>query len=42
VYASTRKQRADAVRRFARFVGSYPWQWTPADVEEWTAELRGG
>ena len=27
---------------FARFVSSYPWQWTPADVEEWTAELRGG
>ncbi|SDT71687.1 tyrosine-type recombinase/integrase [Actinoplanes derwentensis] len=40
--ASTRKQRADSVGRFARFVGSYPWQWTPADVEEWTAELRGG
>ena len=39
---STRKQRTDAVRRFARFVGSYPWQWTPADVEEWTAELHGG
>ncbi|WP_449191957.1 tyrosine-type recombinase/integrase [Actinoplanes subglobosus] len=40
--ASTRKQRTDAVRRFAQFVGSYPWQWTPVDVEEWTTELRGG
>ena len=35
--ASTRKQRVEAVRRFTRFVGSYPRQWTPAGVEEWTA-----
>ena len=40
--ATTIKQRAFAVRRFHRFAGDYPWQWTPADVEEWTSELVGG
>jgi site-specific recombinase XerD len=31
---------ARIVRRFARSVGSYPWQWTPADLERFMAELR--
>lgn len=30
------------MRRFATFAGQYSWQWTPADVEEWTAELVAG
>jgi site-specific recombinase XerD len=29
-----------AVRRFATFTNDYPWVWTPADVEEFFAELR--
>jgi integrase/recombinase XerC len=29
-----------AVRRFAEFTNDYPWAWTPADVEEFWAELR--
>jgi integrase/recombinase XerC len=29
-----------AVRRFAAFTNDYPWVWTPADVEEFFAELR--
>ena len=36
----TRAQRADVVRRFVAFTGSWPWQWTPSDVEDWTAHLR--
>ena len=30
------------VRRFAGFCGSLPWEWSPADVEEWTTELVSG
>lgn len=30
------------MRRFAAFTGQYPWHWQPADVEEWTVELRSG
>jgi len=29
-----------AVRRFAGFTNDYPWVWSPADVEEFFAELR--
>jgi hypothetical protein len=29
-----------AVRRFAAFTNDYPWAWTPADVEEFWAQLR--
>jgi integrase/recombinase XerC len=28
------------VRRFAEFTGAWPWQWTPAQVEDWIS--RGG
>src|ERR1700730_8488413 len=31
---------ARIVRRFGKSVGSYPWQWTPADLERFMAELR--
>ncbi len=34
--------RVATVRRFAAFTGEYPWRWQPADVEEWTLELRRG
>jgi integrase/recombinase XerC len=35
----TIKTRASQVRRFADFSGTPPWEWTPADVEEWTTAL---
>lgn len=38
----TIEQRTCLVRRFLKFTNDYPWQWGPADVEEWTAELVGG
>ena len=28
------------VRRFAEFTNEYPWQWSPADLEEFSASLR--
>ena len=34
-------QRVCVVRRFLMYTNEYPWQWGPADVEEWTAELVG-
>ena len=37
----TIEQRHQLVRRFLAFTNDYPWQWGPADVEEWTAELVG-
>jgi integrase/recombinase XerC len=30
------------IRRFERFTGQYPWQWTPADGEAFIDDLRGG
>jgi integrase/recombinase XerC len=33
----TIEQREAFVRRFQRFTNDYPWNWTPADVEEWFA-----
>jgi len=29
--------RERVVRRFAEFTGAWPWEWTPAQVEAWTA-----
>lgn len=40
--AQTIKARASQVRRFADFCGSPPWEWSPADVEEWTTSLVSG
>lgn len=38
----TIRARERHVRRFAEFCGSYPWDWTPGDVEEWTTQLLSG
>lgn len=38
--SGTRLQREDVVRRFVAFTGAWPWQWSPSDVEDWTAQLR--
>mgnify|MGYP003382356055 FL=1 len=40
--APTIKTRASQVRRFADFCGTSPWEWGPADVEEWTTSLVSG
>jgi len=32
--------RVRLVRRFAAFTGAWPWQWTPAQVEDWVASGR--
>ncbi|WP_091969924.1 tyrosine-type recombinase/integrase [Propionibacterium cyclohexanicum] len=40
--AKTIGARLVQVRRFAGFCGSLPWEWTPADIEEWTTELVSG
>ena len=40
--AQTIKTRASQVRRFADFCGTSPWEWSPADVEEWTTSLVSG
>ncbi len=29
--------RVRLIRRFREFTGAWPWQWTPAQVEEWVA-----
>lgn len=34
---SIMSSRESAVRRFQGFTGVWPWQWSPAQVEEWTA-----
>jgi site-specific recombinase XerD len=40
--AATIRGREQAVRRFAGFCGTAPWQWTASDVEEWTTALLSG
>ena len=30
------------IRRFQEFCESYPWEWTPADVEDFTVSLTSG
>jgi integrase/recombinase XerC len=37
---ATVESGARVVRRFCDEVGRYPWQWTPADLENWVADLR--
>lgn len=39
---STVETRVALVRRFALFTGEYPWAWSAADVEDFTAQLRSG
>src|SRR6266545_2439298 len=36
---NTISAKVQAVRRFAAFTNDYPWAWTPADVEEFWAQL---
>jgi integrase/recombinase XerC len=38
----TVRARLELVRRFQAFTGEYPWQWTPGDVEDFTAILLAG
>ena len=33
--------RERLVRQFAEFTNEYPWQWTPAHVDEWSLSLTG-
>lgn len=33
--------RERLVRRFLEFANEYPWQWTPAHMDEWSATLSG-
>ena len=37
--AGTVEQRELQVRRFVAFTNEYPWRWSPADVEEWSADM---
>jgi integrase/recombinase XerC len=39
--ARTVQASAGAVRRFQAYSGEFPWRWSPAHLEEWTADLRG-
>ena len=39
---STVAARLALVRRFTAFTGTYPWQWTAADVEDFTMSLMSG
>ena len=37
----TVKRRLRTVMRFTDFTGKYPWEWTPADADEFFDHLRG-
>ncbi len=39
---ATVEPRLALVRRFAEFTGTRPWEWTAADVEDFTASLMSG
>ncbi|WP_234757548.1 hypothetical protein [Arthrobacter alkaliphilus] len=30
------------LERFQRFTGEFPWQWRPADIDDFLADLRSG
>src|SRR5690625_6775174 len=34
--------RISLIRRFNEFAGSYPWAWTPGDMEDFTLSLMSG
>src|SRR6478752_4853973 len=38
---ATIEQRSRVVSRFADYVNAYPWQWSPAMVDEFFGDLRG-
>ncbi|QDE34837.1 site-specific integrase [Microbacterium foliorum] len=37
----TIKGKVSTIRRFQQHAGAFPWQWGPADVEQYFAEARG-
>jgi hypothetical protein len=37
----TARRRVVSVQRMGDFVGSYPWQWTAADADDFFGHLRG-
>lgn len=37
--AATIEPRLGSVRRFMEFTGEYPWQWSAADLDEWSTDL---
>lgn len=39
--SSTVDGRASMVRRFHEYTGTFPWEWRPADMEEFTVALKG-
>jgi site-specific recombinase XerD len=39
---ATMDSRVWLVRRLAEYTNEYPWQWKPADVEEFSSSLRSG
>jgi integrase/recombinase XerC len=39
---TTIESRLALVRRFVAYTNEYPWEWGPADVEEFSASLRSG
>jgi hypothetical protein len=38
----TIQQRCQLLERFQAFTGEFPWQWRPADVDDFLAGLRSG
>src|SRR3954452_9003672 len=38
----TVENRVAIVRRFQAFTNSWPWQWTPSEVEDWSSHLLSG
>ena len=42
VTTPTIETRCRLVRRFQQFSGEFPWQWRPADIEDFLAERRSG
>lgn len=40
--STTIAARSKLVRRFQAFTDEYPWNWTPADVEDFTVSLTSG
>ena len=39
---ATIESRVGLVRRFTEFAGSHPWEWTAADIEDFTMSLMSG
>jgi len=37
---STVEGRENTVRAFVSYVNAFPWQWSPAMVDEWLGDLR--